>query len=141
MRRKIFFDANVLIDLINAANGLNKQTIFLFSQLEKEKKVFYCSPTSFSITYYFLGKIIKNKKLLNSKIVDLFSNFVFTKENSEIMNDVMNSQFKDLEDALQYFSALDSDVDFIITKNFYDFDKPSIPVYHPLHFINEFLIN
>lgn len=141
MRRKIFFDANVLIDLINAANGLNKQTIFLFSQLEKEKKVFYCSPTSFSITYYFLGKIIKNKKLLNSKIVDLFSNFVFTKENSDIMRDVMNSEFKDLEDALQYFSALDSDVDFIITKNFYDFDKSSIPVYHPLHFINEFLIN
>ncbi|MGN6802403.1 MAG: type II toxin-antitoxin system VapC family toxin [Ginsengibacter sp.] len=141
MRRKIFFDANILIDLINADNGLNKQTIFLFSQLEKEKKVFYCSPTSFSITYYFLGKIIKNKKLLNSKIVDLFSNFVFTKENSDIMRDVMNSEFKDLEDALQYFSALDSDVDFIITKNFYDFDKSSIPVYHPLHFINEFLIN
>ena len=141
MRNKIFFDANVLIDLINADNGLNKQTIFLFNQLEREKKIFYCSPTSFSIAYYFLGKNIKNKKLLNARIIDLFSNFVFTKENSEIINNVMNSAFKDLEDAVQYFSALESNVDFIITKNFYDFDESSIPVYHPLQFIHEFLIN
>lgn len=140
MPKKIFLDANILIDFIFSDNKLNKQTIFLFSELKKRKESLYCSPTSFSITYYFLSKTIKNNQLLNEKTTDFFSNFVFTREDSIIMDKVMKSAFTDLEDALQYYSAKDSVVDFIITKNFFDFKKSAIPVYHPLQYINEFLI-
>ena len=70
----------------------------------------------------------------------LFSNFVFTREDAVIMDKVKKSSFTDLEDALQYFSAIDSGVDLVITKNHFDFSKSAIPVYHPLQYIAEFLL-
>jgi predicted nucleic acid-binding protein len=139
MPQKIFIDANVIIDLINADNDLNKPVSLLFSRILNNKETLFCSPTTFAITYYFVGKKIKNKTLLNEKIVKLFSVFTFTREDKVIMQKVRTSSFTDLEDALQYYSALDADVDCIITKNHFDFFKSAIPVYHPLQYISEFL--
>lgn len=56
------------------------------------------------------------------------------------MEKVKTSRFKDLEDALQYYSALDSRVNLIITNNYFDFISSKLPVYHPLQYINQFLI-
>jgi len=140
MIKKIFFDANVLIDLTNAGNDLYKETVFMFDRLLKNKDQLYCSPTSFAITYFFLNKTIKNTQKLNEKARSLFSVFNFTREDNIIMEKVKKSDFPDLEDALQYYSAEDSSVNLIITKNFFDFKKSLIPVYHPLQYINQFLI-
>lgn len=140
MPKKIFLDANVLIDFIYADNKLNKQNIFLFNELRKKKELLYCSPTSFSITYYFLSKAIKDNLLLNDKTREFFSEFHFTREDNLIMEKVKKSKFRDLGDALQYYSAEDSGMDIIITKNFFDYEHSTIPVYHPLRYINEFLI-
>ncbi len=140
MPKKIFFDANIVIDLINADNKLNRQTIFLFNSFKKNRELLYCSPTTFAITYYFLSKAIKNNQLLNEKTKRFFSEFNFTREDDVIIKKVNKSDFRDLEDALQYYSAEDSRVNIIITKNFFDFKKSLIPVYHPLQYINQFLI-
>jgi len=140
MQKKIFLDANILIELVNKHNELNKEITFLFNGIIRNKDLFYCSPTSFAITYFFLGKYLKEKKSLNEITEEFFSGFHFTSENSLIMGKVIKSQFRDLEDALQYFSAQDSGVDIIITKNFFDYEHSLIPVYHPLEYINQFLI-
>jgi predicted nucleic acid-binding protein len=39
-----------------------------------------------------------------------------------------DSDFKDYEDAIQYYSALESEVSMIITRNLKDFQKSRIPV-------------
>lgn len=98
-----------------------------------------CSPVTFAITYYFFGKQLKNNKLLNEKIKRLFKLFEFTQDNAAMMEQVMQSPFKDLEDALQFYSALDAKADAIITKNYFDFSESTIPVYHPLQYISQFL--
>ena len=140
MRKKIFFDANILVDLINEKNKVNEPTIYLFNKLCKNKDHLYCSPTSFAITYYFLSKIIREAHLLNDKSIRFFSQFHFTREDGSTIDKVKKSKFRDLEDALQYYSAEDSKMDIIITYNYFDFEHSKIPVYHPLQFINEFLI-
>ena len=140
MRKRIFLDANVLVDLINAANHTNSHSIYLFNQLRKNKELLYCSPVSFAITYYLWGKSIKNKRLLNKEIIEFFSDFQFTREDHLIMQKVKESRFRDLEDAVQYFSAEDADVNVIITKKIFDFEHSQIPVYHPLEYINQFLL-
>ena len=140
MPKKIFLDANVIIDLINADNDLNRPVSWLFNRMINKKETLFCSPTTFAITYYFIGKKIKNKKVLNDKVTRLFDAFKFTREDNVIMEKVKQSSFADLEDALQYFSAVDSGAELIITKNHFDFLKSAIPVYHPLQYISEFLL-
>lgn len=56
------------------------------------------------------------------------------------MGKVKSSEFKDLEDALQYYFALDSRGSLIITNNYFDFITSKIPVYYPLQYINQFLL-
>ena len=119
---------------------MNKQVSFLFDCLQKNKSRLFCSPTTFAITYYFINKQVRDKRFLNSKVIKLFSHFIFTREDVVIMEKVKKSSFADLEDALQYYSALDSGVHLIITKNFFDFKDAIIPVFHPLQYINQFLV-
>jgi predicted nucleic acid-binding protein len=138
--KKIFLDANIIIDLVNSGNSRHTESLFLFSELTKKKAKLYVSPTSFAITYYFLGKVIKDSVKLNKVITKLFSNFIFTREDDVIMDKVMKSSFDDLEDALQYFSALDGGAGVIISYNQHDFINTSIPVYHPVQYIAEFLL-
>lgn len=138
--KKIFIDANVLLDVLNKANDLHKTSILFFNHLIKQQKEICCSPTSFAIVYYFLSKGIKNKDRLNNTTKEFFSIFTFTREDKIVMDKVLASGFTDLEDALQYYSALDAKVDVIVTKNYFDFTASLIPVYHPLHYTNEFII-
>lgn len=137
---KIFFDANILVDLINSGNRNHRTVLFLFDQLVKQRRKLFVSPTSFAITYYFLSKNYKDLEKLNRLGIDFFSNFVFTREDDLTMEKVFKSGFTDLEDALQYYSALDAGVDAIITYNKTDFVTSEIQVFHPIQFINEFLL-
>jgi predicted nucleic acid-binding protein len=140
MPNKIFFDANILVEFIYSTNELNEEVKFIFQELKEKNNLLYCSPTTFSITYYFLSKKIKNTVKLNNTANELFSEFKFTREDDLIMQKVKDSKFRDLEDALQYYSAEDSKMDLIITKDFFDFEYSKIPVYHPIDYINQFLL-
>ncbi len=46
----------------------------------------------------------------------------------EVVEKAIHSNFKDFEDAMQYFSALASNCDLIITRNERDFKNALIPV-------------
>ncbi len=48
--------------------------------------------------------------------------------NERIVDDSLASQFKDFEDAMQYYTALKSKADIIITRNGKDFSASNIPV-------------
>ena len=139
MIRRVFIDANVVIDLLNEKNRANAETVDLFNRLFVQENVLLCTPVTFAIVYYFLGKQLKNKRLLNEKMKRLFLPFAFTKEDAEIMSSVFQSSFTDLEDALQYYAAMEAGAEVIITKNYFDFYFSSIPVYHPTEYIQMFL--
>ncbi len=46
-----------------------------------------------------------------------------------------DNDFKDYEDALQYFTALENEVDTIITRNLKDFKKAKLPVMTAAQFL------
>ena len=54
---------------------------------------------------------------------------------STILDKSLNSDFKDFDDAFQYYSGVDSNVDIIITRNLKDFKKSNIPVMTASQFI------
>jgi hypothetical protein len=51
-----------------------------------------------------------------------------TTANERTVDDSLASQFRDFEDALQYYSALTAKVDAIITRNAKDFANSKLPV-------------
>ena len=138
MNKVIFLDTNILIDFIDQSSDGHTSALELMDILFSHGIRPYISPTTFAITNYFLGKHLNSKKRVKEFATGFFEGFEISTENSEMVFQSIESEFIDLEDGLQYFSALDAGADVIVTKNFFDYYASEIPVIHPIHFVNEF---
>ena len=55
--------------------------------------------------------------------------------NAKEVDLALNSELSDFEDALQYFTALDGKIEFIITRNVRDYKNPKLIVQTPQQYI------
>jgi hypothetical protein len=53
----------------------------------------------------------------------------------KIIDLALNSEFRDFEDAIQYFTAIENELELIITRNQSDFKESKIPVMTAKEFI------
>ena len=131
--KRIFVDANVLVDLLTERRGF--YDVF---KLCKERKITpYISSVSIAIINYLLLKIYNEKKAREEleKIYRLTEILPFHKR---IISLAHYSNFKDLEDGFQYFTAKESNINVIITRNQKDFQVNDISIITPKQFIEMF---
>lgn len=133
--KKIFLDANVIIDFLDKSSLYHEDAKLTMTIVRNLYRKPYISSTTFAIAYYMFAKFISKKNTLNKVIKEVFSEFEFTIENHSVMARVLGSEFPDLEDALQYYSADASSIDLIITRNVHDYYLSKIPVLLPTEFI------
>ncbi len=128
MKKKLFLDTNVILDLLGEREPYYDSIAKLASLADEEVLVLVVSPLSFATLNYFISKFesaqMAREKLRKFKIICEVCNL-----NEHIIEKGLNSDFKDFEDALQYFSAVDSGCDIIITRNGKDFKKSLLPVF------------
>ena len=133
--RNIFVDANIIVDWLNADSTENKlctQCIQMIVGLYKKPMI---SSTSIAITFYLISKSYKQKGKVIEKLQKAFTFFNISTEDEETTRKAIHSDFKDLEDAIQYYSAIKSKADAILTFNSFDFSNSKIPVMHPAEFM------
>ena len=131
---KLFLDTNVILDLIIKRKPFFEDTAKIVSLYEDQKFVLVTSSVSFVNCNYILGKNIKKEKVLdNLKILRSFCSILEVSQ-SEI--DIsLNSNFNDFEDAVQHYTALKHNCDYIITRDSKDFKNSEIPVMTPVEFL------
>lgn len=139
--KKIFLDANVIIDLLDKSSAYHSEAKEALKIIRKFYKTAYISPTTFAIAYYIFGKGFNKKNRLNKIAREFFIAFNYTTENEKIMKSTLSSDFYDFEDALQYYSAKNLSVDLIITRNVHDYYLSEIPVLFPSEFIDYYYNN
>lgn len=49
----------------------------------------------------------------------------------ETIGKALQSTFKDIEDAIQYYSAISCDAEMVLSRNVNDFKDSTIPIYMP----------
>jgi predicted nucleic acid-binding protein len=126
--KSLLVDTNIVIDLLAKRDPFYMDAALLFSMADKKLLKLGVSSLTFANTNYLLLKvkthdeakaILRKFKLLadvlplDAKIVDLALN---------------DTDFTDFEDALQYYTAIENNLDTIITRNLKDFKKSKIPV-------------
>lgn len=129
--KHIFIDTNVIIDFLADRSPYSDYAAMLF-QLAKESKIkIYISAISFNNTYYILRKVTSHKKALD--LLSEIDEYVGVQDtNREIIRKAMKSNFKDFEDAIQYYSAIGiGSIDILTTRDLKDFKKSEIPVLSP----------
>ncbi|MGV3547979.1 MAG: type II toxin-antitoxin system VapC family toxin [Pedobacter sp.] len=132
--RKVFLDTNIIIDFLGERKEFYEAAAKVLSLADKKKIKIYTSPTSISNSYYLLSKFESAKVVLEKiRKLKLFCNISIMDD--EVIEKAINSDFKDFEDAMQYYSAIVTNCDIIITRNERDFKSALIPVMNAESFL------
>ena len=135
--KSIFLDTNIVIDLLAKREPFYSSAAQLFSLADKGKFQLCVSALTFANTNYILlkerkpeeAKLILRKLKLLVKVVSLDDKIIGLSLN--------DNDFKDYEDALQYYSALENEDNVIITRNLKDFQRSKIPVLTAEQFLQQ----
>lgn len=125
--KKIFLDTNIIIDFLGERENFYEPAAKILTLADKKKIKILTSPTSITNTYYLLAKN-ENTKIALEKIRKFKVLCSISVMNDEVIEKAIISDFKDFEDAMQYFSAIASTCDLIVTRNEKDFKNALIPV-------------
>lgn len=133
---KLLIDTNIVLDLLAKREPFYNGAAQIFSLADKNKLELAISSLTFANTNYVLSRlksaqeareILRRFRILvkvlslNDKIIDLALN---------------DSNFKDFEDGLQYYSAVENEQDIIITRDLNDFKESKISVMTADEYIN-----
>jgi len=129
--KSLFFDTDVILD-VSIAREINiNDSVKILNLVEEGVCKGYTSTIIFSNTYYVQRKLIGHDISINFlKKLRLLLNVLNVDD--LIIQKALESEFKDFEDAIQYFTAKEHGIDCIITRNVGDYINHSfLPVYTP----------
>ena len=138
MSRRIFIDTNVILDLLGERKPFYESIAKVATLGEKEIITLVVSPISFATVNYFISKF-ENSKTAREKLRKFKIICEICSLDEHTIEKGLNSSFKDFEDALQYFSATESECELIITRNGKDFKKSLLPVMTPEEFLKSII--
>lgn len=124
---RLFLDTNVILDLLAERIPFYDSIAKVATLADQKKIVLVVSPLSFTTVDYVLNKFESSDSVLNK-----LRKFKIICEVCEVdektIEKGLNSSFKDFEDAVQYFTALQYNCSIIITRNGKDFKSATIPI-------------
>jgi predicted nucleic acid-binding protein len=124
---RIFLDTNVILDLLGERVPFFESIAKVATLADQKKLTLIVSPLSFAPIDYVLNKYETSESVLN-KLRKFKIICEVCEVNEETIDKALNSNFKDFEDAVQYFTALQSNCSIIITRNGKDFKNSTIPI-------------
>jgi predicted nucleic acid-binding protein len=124
---KIFVDTDIALDLLSERQPHYTYAAKLFTHADKGDLLIHVSSLTFSNLNYLLSRqyspndarriLNKFKILVNVLGVD-----------DKIIELSLNSTFKDFEDAVQYYTAVQNNIGVLITRNLKDYKQADIAV-------------
>lgn len=135
--RKIFVDANILISVLNKEYPLFSYSSRVLNLADHYRYKVFTSPLCLGIAFYFAEK--KNRQTARQKLSLLVDHLSITTIDETVVRQVKNNMsIHDFEDGIEYYSALRSRCDCIITQDLGDFYFSEIPVMDAELFISRY---
>lgn len=135
MAYRIFLDANVILEFILKRKQASVVEV-LFNAIESAKYRGFTSTSILQICSYWMTKEFG----VNTTKVTLLSMLKYVSiidSKHEFVMSALHSPMGDIEDALQYYTALQHKIDYFITldKQLIREAIPSLPIYLPADFL------
>ena len=133
----LFLDSDVLLDIILDRHPFAEQSLELFIHRANETIQLFTS-SSIIINTHYIGEKQIGASLTKTGMKKLLQYLEIINPAKQTIVLAYNSQFKDVEDAVQYYTATKEDrVDFFITRNIKDFKmaETHLPVLTPSQFL------
>lgn len=125
---RLLIDTNIVLDLLSKRDQFYDEAADLFSRADKKELELTISSLTFANTNYILSKLksAKEAREILRKFKVLVELLSLNDKITELA--LSDNNFPDFEDGLQYYSAIENQIDIIITRNKKDFKNSKIPV-------------
>jgi len=127
---KILLDTNVVIDFLERRHPFYDDAVAAINSGRKHGHIICIAAHSIDNIVYIL-----RKKIPLSKVVTGLEKFLkicsIIDVNQSIIHSALSAKWKDLEDAIQYFSALEADIDLIVTRDVANYEERKIRILTP----------
>lgn len=136
---RVFLDANVLISVLNKEYPLFPISSRLLSLADRPDVALYTSPICLAIAFYFAEKK-SGAELAKLKIEILSKKVLMSRVDQEVSNQALaDRRVQDFEDGLEYYSALGSSCEVIVTEDVEGFNYSEIPVLGCQDFLRKYI--
>lgn len=133
---KVLVDTDVIMDFFFDRKPFAQFAIELMNLCANKEIQGYTTPIIISNVYYLLRKTATHE-IIVEKLKQLLLILEIVSVDKKIVLNALNSDFKDLEDAMQNFSAVETaQIKIIITRNLRDFKKSELAVMTPETYMN-----
>ena len=135
---RVFLDSDVILDLLTEREPHFEAVLDLFIGIQNKKILAYTSPVVIANVFYIMARHSNKEKALRAliKIKALIKVLSCGDEEIEL---ALSSDFTDFEDSIQYYTALNHKMDFILTRNVKDYKNANMNVITPFEYINSTL--
>jgi len=132
--KAVLCDINFILDIFLKREPFYHPAAKLFKKIEDKDLKGYLCALSFPTLFYLLSKELSREKAIKTleKIRIVFS---IASVDQKVIDLSLASDFKDFEDAVQYYSAVQAKADCLITRNKDDYIDDKIPVLTPEEFL------
>ena len=132
---ELFIDTDVAFDILSKREPHFEYSVLLLKLVANDKASLLIAESSLANLIYLCFDIYKLRDA-EQRLLDFLSACDIIEGGKEIMINAISSNFKDKEDALQYFTALNHGADYFITRNIRDYKNISdrLPVMTPSRF-------
>lgn len=132
--KKALFDINVILDILFMREGHYKPSADAVAAAKRAGVSAYIPAASFNIISYVATKELGRLKTLQAmEKIRLMFDIAIVDE--RVIDSAISSDFRDFEDAVQYYSAVEAKADCVVTRNIKDFKHASIPILSPEMFV------
>ena len=132
---RLFLDTNIVLDLLGEREPFYQSAAKIATLADKGEIVIYVSSLTYSTVFYLLSRYEGNEavkeKIRKFKVIAKTSDLT-----DKIIDKGLSSKFNDFEDSLQYYCAVNSECNIIITRNGKDFKESDLPVLTPDEYLN-----
>jgi predicted nucleic acid-binding protein len=127
----VLIDSDVILDFFFDREPFAEYATQVFVLCENNSIKGFTTPVIISNVYYLLNKIAKHEVIVE-KLKQLLNIIDIVEIDKDVIIEALNSKFKDFEDALQNYSAENSNViKIILTRNTKDYQKSKLAVFSP----------
>lgn len=130
----VLIDINILLDVFQMREPFYEASARLLALVETRRIKGYIAAHSITTLFYLIQKD-KSSAQARAAITSLLQFLEIAPVDQSTIEQALNLDYRDFEDAVQMISALHCNAEFLITRNVGDYQPALVPVIQPVDFL------
>lgn len=130
----VLIDLNIVLDVLQKRVPFYEASAHLLAAVEIGLIEGFIAAHTITTLFYLIQKD-KSSAEARASITNLLQFLKIATVNQSTIDQALNLDYSDFEDAVQMISALQCKADFLLTRNISDYNPPLLPVIKPVDFL------